>query len=172
MKRFKVFALTFAFLFTTFLTVKALASESCVQNEDESRATHSAEISSGYPAYLKGATITVKLADGRSSTVPAEKFKVVPRLQQFVVDEITIQKTTVCTNNAPRKNRVSGMVGHGAQEGLTSSKSASTSTVESNVGIVGGAQYQRVLPLLDDRISIGVQGQTNKTGSVLLGLDF
>jgi hypothetical protein len=126
-------------------------------------------ISTDTPNHLKGAVIIVRQKDGRESVVPAERFKVVPRKQQFIVTTLETNSTISCTTNEPRKNRVSLLGGHGAQEGLTSTKTGTTVTVESNVGLVGGAQYQR---MLSDRVSVGVQGQTNKTGSLLIGLDF
>jgi hypothetical protein len=64
------------------------------------------------------------------------------------------------------------LLGHGAQEGLDADRSDPTAvTVSSKVGVVGGAQYQYLLPILDDRFSLGVQGQTNKTFSATLGVD-
>ena len=121
------------------------------------------------PSHLKGATIIVRLADGRESSVPAEKFKVVPRKQQFIVTRTEKQKLISCVNNTPNKNRASLVGGYGSRNGLTVSSNGSVVEVENKVGLVGGLQYQR---LITDKLSIGVQGQTNKTGSVLIGLDF
>ncbi len=147
----------------------AFAETNCETSAVSTYVDDAYNITTDVPNYLKGATITVRLKDGRESTVPAERFKVVPRKQQFLVKTIKSDKTVSCTTNEPRKNRVSVLGGHGAQEGLKSTTSGSTTTVESNVGLVGGAQYQR---MLNDRWSLGVQGQTNKTGSLLLGIDF
>jgi hypothetical protein len=123
-------------------------------------------IDTNVPSHLRGATITVTQADGKSSTVPAEKFKVVPRKQQFITAET--EKTLVCTDS--KKNRVSVLGGRGVQEGIKTTKLSSTTTqAESNVGFVGGLEYQR--KVWKD-FSIGVQGQSNKTGSLVLGLDF
>ena len=41
--------------------------------------------------------------------------------------------------------------------------------VESKTGAIGGVQYQR---LLTDRISVGVQGQTNDSVLLNVGLEF
>lgn len=159
-------------LFAVFfvLVSSALAAEPvCTTTESAIEATRTRTLDASVPGFLKGATITVKLADGRESTVPAEKFKVVPRAQQFVVEHTEHVIRTECSSNTPNKNRVSGLIGHGAQAGLSSSVSGPTTEVESNVGLVGGAQYQR---MLNDTLSVGVQGQTNKTGSILIGIDF
>lgn len=151
------------------IPVASASDASCTDSATESRVLESLELGTHVPGHLKGATITVKLADGKETTVPAERFKVVPRKQQFIVTKLETSKLRSCTTNDPLKNRVSLLGGYGSQSGLTSTTSGTTVEVESNVGFVGGAQYQR---MLGKRVSIGVQGQTNKTGSLLLGLDF
>jgi hypothetical protein len=127
------------------------------------------EITTDVPNFLKGATIMIITADGRQSSVPAEKFKVVPRKQQFVTTRTERSKVVSCSTNEPNKNRVAVLGGYGTKEGVSASSNGSTVSVESKTGVVGGAQYQR---MLDDTWSLGVQGQTNKTGSILLGIDF
>jgi len=124
------------------------------------------EIKTDVPNHLKGATITVRLADGKESTVPAEKFKVVPRLQQFIVTKTNQLSKKYCT---PGKNRVSVMAGRGPREGLKRTVTASKVVVESDVGGMVGAQYQR---LINKDISLGIQGQSNETVLINIGLDF
>ena len=157
------------FLSLLFSLVAFAGDPTCTKDESATQIIEQLVIKTDVPSHLKGATIVVRLADGRETSVPAERFKVVPRKQQFVVTKTEKATTLSCTTNEPRKNRVSLLGGHGAQEGLKSSTSGTTTTVESKVGLVGGAQYQR---MLGERFSIGVQGQTNKTGSLLIGLDF
>lgn len=149
----------------------------CTEQTSDKMVTGQLEIKTDVPKYLKGATITVKLADGRETTVPAEKFKVVPRKQQFVTTDTKQEKTTNCTvTNTEllvRRNRVSLVGGRGTQHGVeTTLSTPSQIDVSSKTGFVGGLQYQRVLPVLHDRLSVGVQGQDNRTGSILLGIDF
>ncbi len=141
----------------------------CSEQVGQQEITGQLEIKTDVPSHLKGATITVRLADGKETTVPAEQFKVVPRKQQFVTTKTEVVTMKTCTTNDPRKNRVSLLGGHGAKPGLTTSGSPSALEVESRVGVVGGAQYQR---MLGERLSVGGQLQSNKTGSLLLGLDF
>jgi len=141
----------------------------CSEQTSAEEVTGQLEINTDVPSHLKGATIIVRQADGKESSVPAEKFKVVPRKQQFLTTRTERSKVLSCTTNTPRANRVSLLGGHGSQSGLKSTSNGTTTEVESNVGLVGGAQYQR---MLTDRLSVGVQGQTNKTGSVLIGVDF
>ena len=138
----------------------------CAETTSEAVTTETLVLKTDVPAHLKGATITVRTADGRESTVPAEKFKVVPRMQQYVVTKTKQETMKTC---GPNKNRLSVLGGNGSKSGLVSSTNGKTVEVESKVGFVGGAQYQR---MLNDTISLGVQGQTNKTCSLLIGIDF
>ncbi len=125
------------------------------------------------PKFLKDATITVVTKDGKHFVMDANHYKVVPRRQQFVIKSQQVHTQTVCNitnkDNEMRKNRISLSGGQGPQEGLDTRVNGNTVEVSSRVGFVGGVQYQRVVY---DRFSLGVQGQTNKTGSILLGLDF
>lgn len=154
----------------------AQSEPSCSESQSADEVTEQRDVNTNVPAYLKGATITVRLADGKETTVPAERFKVVPRKQQFVVTRTEHKSAKSCTvvENSPNKNRVSAVGGYGATGGLTTPVASAPGVVdvESKVGFVGGLQYQRTLPLLNDRLSVGVQGQSNKTGSLLLGIDF
>lgn len=153
---------------TLFLNLGNIAfAKSCTEEVGEAQVKKQLEISTDVPAHLRGATITIRLADGRESSVPAEKFKVVARKQQFIVTELERSKVTSCVKN--RSHRVSGLIGHGAQAGLKTSANGNMVEVESKTGIVGGGQYQY---MLNDRLSIGGQYQTNETGSFLLGIDF
>jgi hypothetical protein len=140
--------------------------EKCATSTDAEQVEETREIKTDVPKHLEGATITIRLADGRESTVPAEKFKVVPRLQQFLITKTKQQTTTMCSAD---KNRLSVLAGKGPKNGLDVDKSQSPNkvTVESEYGGVGGLQYQR---LVTDRISVGAQVQTND--SVLLGVGF
>lgn len=153
------------------LTGVAQASDDCSVAVGEEQVAETVTISTDVPAHLKGATIIVRRKDGKESAVPAELFKVVPRKQQRIVTR-TQQSAVIACREQPKKNRVSGLIGHGAQSGLNANTSSQPgyATVESNVGVVGGVQYQRKLG--DSPFSAGAQLQTNKTGSLLLGIDF
>ncbi len=158
----------FIFIIVAFFSLFALADESCTVTSSGETVEDQMEIKTDVPAHLKGATITVTTADGRVSTVPAEKFKVVPRVQQFVVTK-TLQQDRVTCSKDSLKNRVSLLAGHGPTEGLSRSKTATKVIVESNVGTIGGVQYQR---LITNKISIGAQVQSNESALVNVGLDF
>ncbi len=131
------------------------------------------------PDHLKGATIAVKLTDGTESVVKAEDFMVVPRkpraakpkpvAEPKVITVEVIKECAVIEPAKPLKNRLSLLGGYGSQSGLDVSRAGSRATVEAQLGLVVGAQYQR---MVTERFSLGVQGQTNKTCSVLFGVDF
>lgn len=147
----------------------SLLAEDCTTTVQNDEVKEQLEIKTDVPNHLKGAKIIVRLADGRESEVPAEKFKVVPRQQQFITTKLQSSKVISC--NKLDKNRISGLLGRGARDGLGKTiVNSSTTEVESNVGAVGGVQYQRVIN--DNGLSVGVQAQTNRTGSVMIGIDF
>jgi len=146
----------------------AFASENCQHLSNEQVSEEVLEIKSDVPEHLKGATIIVKLADGRESQVPAEQFKVVKRRQQFIVTKVKQTDKLLCKADL-KKNRVSVLAGNGPKEGLETTKHPSKVTVETDVGFVGGLQYQR---LLNDRISVGGQVQSNESVFLNIGLDF
>ncbi len=151
------------------LTLPAFANTECQNQSETSEATEQMEISTDVPSHLKGATIIVRQADGRESVVPAEKFKVVPRKQQYLTTKTKETKVISCTSTALNKNRVSALGGYGTKNGVQKSNNGSVVEVKNAVGGVFGLQYQR---LVTDKISVGVQGQDNQTGSLVLGLDF
>jgi hypothetical protein len=155
-------------IFTLIIPTLTLASENCSTITGAETVEEKLEIKTDVPKFLKGATIIVRTADGKETSVPAEKFKVVPRKQQFIVSKTKQLDKTMCSAEL-NKNRVSLLAGYGTLEGFSRSKTATSVTVESETGLVGGAQYQR---LLTDRISVGAQVQTNDTTLVNVGLDF
>lgn len=159
------------YLLLLLLATSVYAAPTCqTHNSEESDVEHRV-ITTDVPNHLKGATIIVRLANGKQTEVPAEQFKVVPRKQQYLVTRTLKTFSTTCQEEARKlnKNRVAVLAGHGAKEGLSKSVTSSDIEVRSNVGVVGGVQYQR---LITEKLSIGVQGQTNQTGSLVIGLDF
>jgi hypothetical protein len=158
-------------------TISYAGSEQCSSGTRKATLNEQYNVNTDVPAHLKGATITITLADGRSSTVPAEKFKVVPRKQQLIVKHDTVETTITCSTQQPiQRNRVSVLAGRGTQEGLdrNNDNAPNEVTVENKVGPIFGAQYQYKTDwkVLKMPLSFGVQGQTNKTGSVMVGVDF
>lgn len=151
----------------------AFADSKCSTDRSSADTLDQLVISTDVPAHLRGATIIVRRADGVESSVPAEKFKVVPRKQQFLVTHTMQREVTSCVETAAaqaaRKNRISVLGGQGPLGKLDHEVEAGRDTVYTRNGFVGGLQYQREV---FGPMSIGIQGQTNKTGSLNLGLDF
>lgn len=160
--------LNFYILATILFPIYAQSSNICEQTIGEEVVEEQLEISTNVPNHLKGATIIIRLADGTESSVTAEKFKVVPRIQQFIVTKTAKTDVTVCKNDF-KKNRVSIHAGNGPKEGLKSKTAVDSVEIESRVGAIGGVQYQR---LVTDKVSIGAQIQTNESVLIGIGLDF
>jgi hypothetical protein len=163
--------LTAIIITSLFFTVNVQA-ETCTSGDTVQTGEKLTDINTDVPAGMEGAVIIVRQKDGKESAVPIEKFKVVPRKQQLVTVVETKEKTTICTrtNDITKKNRASVLVGSGLVPGLKTDNQNAPGLVEveTRTGPVLGLQYQRKF----DVLSIGVQGQTNETGSVLLGVDF
>lgn len=158
------------FILTALLMIStAYAGENCTTRSDEGTVQETTVITTDVPAHLKGATIVVRLANGKESSVPAEQFKVVPRVQQRLITKVQTKELTVCKEILDNKNRVSLLGGQGLTGSLDKNIGLAGASVKSNTGLVGGLQYQRSIT---DRISVGVQSQTNKTNSLMIGVDF
>lgn len=148
----------------------AFATDECTNHIGKEEVKETLEINTKVPSYLEGATILIKLKNGKELMKSAKDFKVVPRKQQFIVTKTETNSTTSCTvGDEYKKNRVSVLGGYGRRSSLTTKTSPGLTEVETQRGFVGGLQYQR---MLNKSWSVGIQGQTNKTGSLLLGLDF
>lgn len=153
----------------------AYAAETCSTSISAETVEEQMEIKTDVPKFLEDKEICIRdTKTGVAGCVSTAKFKVVPRKQQFIVSkttqyEITSCSTEVISSAEAKRNRVSLMAGNGPKEGLDRSNDGSTVTVESKVGTIGGAQYQR---LLNDRLSVGAQIQTNESVLVNVGLDF
>jgi hypothetical protein len=162
------------------LPAYSFGSESCQTQPGEEVVQEKMVIDTKVPENLKGATIIVRTADGKEEAMPVEKFKVVPRKQQYVVTKVKQQVFTTC-NEAPKvetvvvtkvktyKNRISLLAGEGPNKNVDITRSGSSVTMESKSGADGGIQYQRSLT---ERLNVGVQLQTNETGLLSVGLDF
>lgn len=152
----------------TFFPIHSFAGENCSSATSEAVAQDKLVISTDVPSHLKGAKIIVKLADGRTSEVPAELFKVVPRKQQYIVTK-TLQKTQTTCSAERLKNRISLLGGEGPNSKVDVERNGDTVSMESKSGAVGGVQYQRSIT---NRLNLGVQVQSNETALVGVGLDF
>ncbi len=157
----------YALLLAVMFTSLAFSSEDCKTTSSAETAEDALNINTDVPNHLKGAKIIIRLADGKESEVPAEKYKVVPRKQQFIVTKTKQTDLVECKN--VDKNRVSVLGGQGPKPGLDKEATSKKVTVESKTGLVGGLQYQRKL---GDTFSVGGQLQTNESVLLGIGVDF
>lgn len=159
---------TLLFILFVFVAWKVFADDHCATKTGSSVVEDTMEIKTDVPKFLEGATIIVRLKDGTESVVPADKFKVVPRKQQFIVTK-TRQLDMVMCSADKEKNRAALLVGQGPTGTLNVSRTYSKVSVESQVDAVGGLQYQR---LVTDKLSLGAQVQTNSSAMAIIGIDF
>jgi hypothetical protein len=155
-------------IITLFISSQAMAKD-CQTTNKSDQVTETIVITTDVPNHLKGATITVTKANGESSVVPAELFKVVARKQERIVSKVLEKETITCRENSNPRNRVSLLGGYGPKSGLTKDVSSSRVEIESHTGLNAGVQYQR--NIYED-ISVGAQVQSNKAGALIIGLDF
>lgn len=150
----------------------SFAEDKCSEQVGQEEVTGQLEINTDVPAHLRGAVITITQADGKVSSVPAEKFKVVPRKQQFLTTKTERTRTLSC--ESIKRHRVSAVAGYGRQDGLNTSVNSNAAEVENKVGFVGGGQYQyrSDLKVFDLPVSFGVQYQNSKTTSGLVGVEW
>lgn len=140
------------------LSLNVYAQDACVE------VLETKDINTPTPESLKDATILVKQKDGTVKEMSANEFKVVPRKQQFIT-----KSRLDCSKKEAKKNRLSLVGGFGPSGVIGKSVSATSARLEAEAGPHGGLQYQR---LLTERFSVGIQGLSNRSGSLLLGLDF
>lgn len=86
---------------------------------------------------------------------------------------LTLVLILVASSAHADKNRLSVLGGYGAQKGFTGTSIGLNNRLDTSrsfkTGFVHGVQYQRGI---GERLSVGVQGQTNDTISLLFGVDF
>ena len=132
------------------------------------------KVNTEVPKHLQGATITITKADGTSSTVPAEKFMVVPRKQKtilgqnmFVSSEITCkpkeQLNTVFIDVKKLPSKVES-----STESLPNGTKA-TSTIYKDA--IPGLNYYR-RKMLETPVGAGIGVDANGTVKGMIGLDF
>jgi hypothetical protein len=125
--------------FILFVMTLANASDSCQESSHVKLEDVSYRVDTDMPKHLKGATITVTQVDGKTSTVPAEKFKVVPRKQQFVVGQNqVVSQHVICKSNS--KNMLIGEVRKDVTD-LDATSNGSTAEVHANKALVPGLNY-------------------------------
>lgn len=134
------------------------------------------EVNKDLPKHLIGATITITQANGKTSTVPAERFMVVPRKQKIVVgaNRVTVV-TNDCINDLDIKKNTVMVEGAYGIRGVTTETSVGLGTVTAKTyverAIVPGIDYYR-RQILDTPIGAGLGIDVLGRGKAFLGLDF
>lgn len=127
------------------------------------------------PKYLKGATVTVTLKDGKTYTYKSEDMAVVKRnnidinaaaLAEHKQIKRQIKEKKIVKN---RKNRVYVLGGYGQTGNMDVSTNGQTYEVKHDMGAVGGIGFQRKV---NEKFNLGIQVQTNDTTSISAGFDF
>lgn len=133
------------------------------------------------PPYLKDATITVKLKNGKEYTFSANTHAVVTRASSnkkkppiviektLVVEkavEKIVEKRVEVSNKTSNRVRLLGGVG---PTGVEAEKRGQSIVVSPLYGPVGGLGYDR---MIKNNVSVGAQIMSNGTGALGLGLDF
>ncbi len=119
--------------------------------------------SQSVPDYLKDATITVKLTNGKSYEFSANEWMVVRRNGKPVNQAVAVVK-----DKAPKKNRIVLQGGLGPR-GLKSSRSGDVVTVKERTRSVFGLSIGR---LITDDVSVMGTVLTNDTYTLGVGLDY
>jgi len=128
------------------------------------------------PSYLKDATITVTLKNGKTYSYSANEYFVAKRGQKKSESSSPLgpvasepaQKASQPVASSQNKNRIRAFGGVGPT-GFSSSSNGSSLSVQTKSGAVGGVGYDR---MVSDKVSVGGQAISNGTVTIGVGLDF
>lgn len=162
---------------TSLLMVNAHAETLCQKSGETLIVTE--DVNSLAPKGLEGAVIIVRRADGKETSVPIEKFKVVKRVQQFKTFQTTEMiscntNTETIVKEMEKDNKNTVMVG-GRRDYTTLDTNVSVdgkkATVSSKKDAVLDLSYLR-RKLFDSPIDAGAGVDTNGAVRGIIGLDF
>lgn len=128
-------------------------------------------VNTDIPKHLKGAKITVTTADGKTSTVPAERYMVVPRVQKTVVgqNKLVLQRTT-CSKKAPPDKLTLFVDAKKEYTGVSKDAGANIASISSNKAIVPSINLYK--NSLIGPLGIGAGIDSNSHGKFMIGIDF
>lgn len=127
------------------------------------------------PKYLKGATVTVTLKNGKTYTYKSEDMAVVPRenlqINSLKVLGFNILHTKLVNKEIikNRRNRLYGFVGYNFDGSLDVRKDGDISSVKAGKDNIFGIGYMRKL---NEKVNVGFQMDLNGTFGITLGTDF
>lgn len=151
-----------------FVSLNVFAGENCTEKSNVEVQDVVYSVDTTLPKHLKGAVITITKVDGTSSTVPAEKFMVVPRKQKTIVGQnknVTVAKS--CKSST--KNLLM-LEGRKDVKGLSVNTNGKTANVYSEKEFIPGVNYYR--GGLIENIGAGLGIDANGTGKAIIGLEF
>jgi hypothetical protein len=127
------------------------------------------------PEYLKGATVTVTLKNGKTYEYKSEEMAVVKRssmgktlfLEQSMATITRKLKRKEIVEN--KKNRIYGLIGSGPTGGMNVNTDGSRYSVTHDKGTVTGIGFQRKVT---EEVNVGIQVQSNDVTSLSVGFDF
>jgi len=157
------------YLLILLLSTSTLAND-CSESVEKQSNEVTYAVNKDMPKHLKGATITITLSDGSTSTVSADKFMVVPRKQYTVVGEST---STIKTMTCKAKTKKNNLMVDARKDitGLDTETNGSQAKVIAKKALVPGINYYR-REVLDSNIGLGAGIDANTTFKVLVGFDF
>lgn len=156
----------------TILLLPMFANAECTSEVEVKSVPVEYTVDTSIPEHLKGATITVTLADGSSSVVPAEKFMVVPRKQKTIIgDSHLVLNKTKCESSKNNTIALTARKGHkGIKTESSSSPSGTKVDVYSEETIIPGVSvYKRNII---NSVGFGLGLDTKDGLNVMMGVDF
>lgn len=157
------------YLLILLLSTTTLAND-CSESTEKQTNEVAYAVNKDMPKHLKGATITITLADGSTSTVSADKFMVVPRKQYTVVGESSSTTKTMTCKAKTKKNSL--MVDARKDiTGLDTETNGSQAKVVAKKDLVPGLNYYR-REVMDSNIGVGAGVDSNGVVKAIVGFDF
>lgn len=154
------------------LAIGLARAEECIEESSTITQDVVHNVNKDIPKHLRGATIIVRQADGRETTVPAEKFMVVPRKQQTVVGQNKIVSKKLTCDKDQKKN----ILYVGAKRELTDLETKTnainkSAQVDSLKTLTPSINYMR-RKVLDSDLNLGIGIDKNSQIGGTVGLDF
>lgn len=134
------------------------------------------EVETVVPAHLKGATLTITLANGSKEVVKAEEYMLVKRKHKRPVVRVSSKETTLACETkvveSSKKNIISVQAVR-SQSGLSKDVvNPTTVEVETRRSVGAGVMYQRKVDTGTRDVVFGIGADTNKGINLGVGLEF
>jgi hypothetical protein len=159
----------YSILFTLILLAVCTSNaDNCTNIQTQSVVNKTKVITTDVPKHLKDASILIRTNDGRISWFSANKFKIVPRKQQYIVTERIVHTDRLCKVKDKNILMVGARRDH---QDLDTRINGKTATVQSEKGLVLDAAFMRK-NISDSALGLGIGIDTNGTLKGLVGVEF